>query len=502
MAKQILLIWVILLSGMFCLKAENNHEKITGFHPEKLGFFFPPPASDTTIFDTVSIATGVIITHCLDTTVLTGPVDTIYNACANNYSPAVRFTISANSNCIKYDGITCGTDTACIVICDINGVCDTTTFIISALDPDCFPTKSIFYDTIFVFTSDSVDIDLNDLNGTPIGIENACESSSGTSIVFSIDSLRYRIQYNAFDVGTDTACIVTRDDRGFTDTTCIIITGKVPQVEMICDTLELGTDTLYCLINDELEGQIVSVTNVCPDLSGDTVNFVIDDVNLCVEVYTLELGTDTACVVICDEFDVCDTFIFKITVIMRDDTTGVDTLIAVNDTTTTQQNTPLVINVLGNDTVPGGPVLVEIVTDPANGIVIVNPDFTIGYSPNANFCGLDSFQYRVCNQTMCDTAWVFIDVECEQDSFIIYNGISPNGDGDNETFFIKGIEKFPNNKVWVYNRWGNQVFYAEGYRSTWDGTWNGKVLPDGTYFYLIDLGDNSDRLAGFLQINR
>ncbi|MCB0663744.1 MAG: gliding motility-associated C-terminal domain-containing protein, partial [Saprospiraceae bacterium] len=57
------------------------------------------------------------------------------------------------------------------------------------------------------------------------------------------------------------------------------------------------------------------------------------------------------------------------------------------------------------------------------------------------------------------------------------------------------------NLVRVYNRWGNLVFEQKGYRGTWDGTWNERDLPDGTYYYLIDLGDGQ-LYSGFLQINR
>uniref|UniRef100_UPI00398C606D DUF7507 domain-containing protein n=1 Tax=Winogradskyella sp. A2 TaxID=3366944 RepID=UPI00398C606D len=91
----------------------------------------------------------------------------------------------------------------------------------------------------------------------------------------------------------------------------------------------------------------------------------------------------------------------------------------------------------------------------------------------------------------------------------IYNEFSPNGDGVNETFVIDCLERFPNNKLEVYNRWGNIVYSKNGYLNDWDGTSNGRALinesdklPVGTYYYVLDLGDGSDPRVGWLYINR
>lgn len=69
----------------------------------------------------------------------------------------------------------------------------------------------------------------------------------------------------------------------------------------------------------------------------------------------------------------------------------------------------------------------------------------------------------------------------------IPDGISPNGDGSNDVWIIDFIEEYPDNVVEVYNRWGELLFHADGYQQDWDGTYNGKELPIGTYYYIIDL---------------
>jgi gliding motility-associated-like protein len=69
------------------------------------------------------------------------------------------------------------------------------------------------------------------------------------------------------------------------------------------------------------------------------------------------------------------------------------------------------------------------------------------------------------------------------------NGFTPNGDGVNDDWQIDNIEQFPNCVVEVYNRWGQQLFYSVGYTTRWDGRFNNKELPVGTYYYVIELND-------------
>lgn len=73
----------------------------------------------------------------------------------------------------------------------------------------------------------------------------------------------------------------------------------------------------------------------------------------------------------------------------------------------------------------------------------------------------------------------------------IPTGVSPNGDGFNDLWIIEHIEQFPGNVVEVYNRWGDQLYRAEGYDNNdpWDGFYNGVELPVGTYYYVIELND-------------
>jgi len=76
-----------------------------------------------------------------------------------------------------------------------------------------------------------------------------------------------------------------------------------------------------------------------------------------------------------------------------------------------------------------------------------------------------------------------------QPTIEIPSGVTPNGDGKNDIWTLKGIELFPNCVVELYNRWGEVIFESKGYSVKWDGTYKGKMLPVGTYYYIIDLND-------------
>ncbi len=74
----------------------------------------------------------------------------------------------------------------------------------------------------------------------------------------------------------------------------------------------------------------------------------------------------------------------------------------------------------------------------------------------------------------------------------IYSGFSPNGDGVNDKWVIENADQYGNQVlVRVFNRWGELIFESRGYASSdeWDGTRNGKMMPVGAYYYIVDIKD-------------
>ena len=81
------------------------------------------------------------------------------------------------------------------------------------------------------------------------------------------------------------------------------------------------------------------------------------------------------------------------------------------------------------------------------------------------------------------------------------NIISPNGDGVNDYFIVKNIDAYPNNTVTILDRTGKILHKVKGYKNDWNGSINGVMLEEGTYYYLIEFGDGKlNAKRGFITI--
>jgi gliding motility-associated-like protein len=88
------------------------------------------------------------------------------------------------------------------------------------------------------------------------------------------------------------------------------------------------------------------------------------------------------------------------------------------------------------------------------------------------------------------------------DRIRVPNTFTPNGDGYNDNWQIDLLDLFENSVTEVFNPAGQRVYRDIGHGKPWDGTSNGKPLPAGTYYYVIDLKTNADRLTGFVTLLR
>ena len=82
------------------------------------------------------------------------------------------------------------------------------------------------------------------------------------------------------------------------------------------------------------------------------------------------------------------------------------------------------------------------------------------------------------------------------------NAFTPNGDGVNDNWEIKHLDLYTNCTVEVLNRYGQKVYYSNGYPAPWNGKLNGVNLPVGTYYYIIKLGSAAKPVTGYLAIVR
>jgi gliding motility-associated-like protein/uncharacterized repeat protein (TIGR01451 family) len=90
-------------------------------------------------------------------------------------------------------------------------------------------------------------------------------------------------------------------------------------------------------------------------------------------------------------------------------------------------------------------------------------------------------------------------------TLFIPEGFSPDGDGINDVFEIKGLPTDGVNSITIYNRWGNRVYYHENYNNSWQGypniagTFGKDKLPQGTYYYVLEMkGSAGKAITGFI----
>ena len=82
------------------------------------------------------------------------------------------------------------------------------------------------------------------------------------------------------------------------------------------------------------------------------------------------------------------------------------------------------------------------------------------------------------------------------------NVITPNGDAYNQNWFVENILSYPDNEVLIFDRWGTLVYQQKAYDNSWEGTHDGKDLPQGTYYYVIKFDGHERVYKGSVSIVR
>ncbi|MGB5436274.1 MAG: Ig-like domain-containing protein, partial [Maribacter sp.] len=221
--------------------------------------------------------------------------------------------------------------------------------------------------------------------------------------------------------GTDTFEYTVCDAQENCDTATVTVTvGTPPMLDAVDDTASTDEDTptdIDILANDTGIPEDGTLTVTDPENGtlvindGGTPNDPSDDT----VTYTPDAGyngTDTFEYTVCDAQENCDTATVTVTV-------GTPPMLdVVDDTASTEEDTPVTVDILANDTgIPEDGTLT--VTDPENGTLVINDggtpndpsDDTVTYTPNEGFNGTDTFEYTVCDaQENCDTATVTVTV--------------------------------------------------------------------------------------------
>jgi gliding motility-associated-like protein len=126
-----------------------------------------------------------------------------------------------------------------------------------------------------------------------------------------------------------------------------------------------------------------------------------------------------------------------------------------------------------------------------------------GFVGNSINLGLNPGNYSLtvtdANNCINDTSFKIASLTSE----CIPNVFSPNGDNINDSWSLEDTFLYSDSKVSIYGRFGSLIFESVGYYEKWNGTnTNGAEVPDGVYFYSIELGNGFDPINGTISILR
>ncbi|RUT73248.1 gliding motility-associated C-terminal domain-containing protein [Ancylomarina longa] len=197
-----------------------------------------------------------------------------------------------------------------------------------------------------------------------------------------------------------------------------------------------------------------------------------------------------------------------------------ETPIARNDTVSitnqslTNEVVYIEINFLKNDQFTNADQLESSITrqtDQYGKAYLIENNTLMVYYPYELSYGTDTIYYQICKNDKCDNALILVNVlNPNQVKLFIPSSFSPNNDGKNDRFFIKGIENYPENEFIVFSRWGTKVYEKKNYdnQSAWDGSYNnagvklgpGDKLPKGTYFFKLIIKDKEYVKSGYIVV--
>jgi gliding motility-associated-like protein len=88
------------------------------------------------------------------------------------------------------------------------------------------------------------------------------------------------------------------------------------------------------------------------------------------------------------------------------------------------------------------------------------------------------------------------------DEIEIYNTFTPNGDGINDTWGVPQLAFYSGVRIQVFEKSGERVFYTENPQIRWNGTFDGKHMPIGSYYWVLEVRETGDIKRGILNLLR
>jgi len=117
-----------------------------------------------------------------------------------------------------------------------------------------------------------------------------------------------------------------------------------------------------------------------------------------------------------------------------------------------------------------------------------------------NNLGAGQYNVTVTDNNTCSKSLGILLTESSSLCLRIPDAFTPNGDGINDTWQIDFIEMYKDAIVYVFNRWGQKMYQARSGEEFWDGKYNGKFVPAGSYQYIIDLHNDLEPITGVVTV--
>ncbi|MFA6950763.1 MAG: HYR domain-containing protein, partial [Lentimicrobiaceae bacterium] len=314
-----------------------------------------------------------------------------------------------------------------------------------------------------------------------------------------------------YPIGTTEVTWTVTDIHGNTST-CTMLVHVIAPPMAVDDyaTTPLNTPVTVPVLNNDTDCDSNIVPSTVTVITDPAHGFTMIDPLTGDIIYTPNAdfaGTDTFVYSVCDADNLCDEA--TVTIVIEP---AVLVLDAIDDEYSTLVNTSLTITNLENDIYPASVVpKVTILNQPLHGTLsVVQSDMTVVYTPDTDYTGTDVYRYILSDmneKAVADTAITTITIvpDPARDTLIIYNVITPNGDGHNDTWVIDGIEEYPDNEILLFNRWGDQIRQFENYDNqtvVWDGTnKSGDKMSAATYYYIIKLRSIDKVYTGWVIIH-
>ncbi len=381
------------------------------------------------------------------------------------------------------------------------------------------PEIEVFQSSAEIFDGQATPVDFGSANlGTDITLQFAIGNSGSADLIISNISIsgvaftitstiptisRFDEPSATFDVtlsglagGTFNETITIQNDDADEATFDFPITGTIDCVAVTAGSssvqTNVGQPTLVDVVaNSNQSAAIISSVTITQNPTQGTA-LVNSDNNITYLPNSGTVGADTFEYEICNNCGLCDLATVSVDIL---NTPPVYTAPSVTPAAVPGQSIVLSISALVSDLNNNLDLnSFSNFNSTANASSSYDPnsgDLTLDYS-NAIFSSAqDNVSFTICDQlNACTDIILQIDLNGE---ITVFNGISPNGDGDNDYFFIENIQFVePENKVSIYNRWGDLIFDIDNYDSEnpdkrFNGISNkGKEVTSGVYFYKVE----------------